>query len=189
MSKFTVVFDACVLYPAPLRDALMRLSLTNLFKAHWTEQIHDEWTAALLRNNNHLKPELLNRTRQLMNTHVGDAIVTGHEPLIQSIALPDPNDRHVLAAAIHCKAGAIITSNLKDFPEDSLAPYNIEALHPDEFIYLQTELAPSTCLAAFRKQRAALQDPALSVDEFLASLQRQQLPKTVSFLRQERDLL
>jgi len=183
MSRFTVLFDACVLYPAPLRDALMRLALTDLFKAHWTEKIHDEWIAAVLKNNSQLQADVLQRTRTLMNTHVGDAIVTGYEPLIESVTLPDADDRHVLAAAIHCKAGAIVTSNLKDFPANSLSPYNIEALHPDEFIHLQIELAPSTCLAAFRKQREALNNPALSVDEFLDCLQRQQLPKTVSFYR------
>lgn len=189
MSRFTVVYDACVLYPAPLRDALMRLALTGLFKAHWTEKIHDEWMTAALKNNPHLQPELLQRTRRLMNTHVGDAVVTGYEPIIESIVLPDKNDRHVLAAGIHCKAGAIITNNLKDFPIECLKPYNIEALHPDEFIYLQIELSPSTCVAAFRKQRAALSNPALSSDDFLACLQRQQLPKTVSFLRREKELL
>ena len=101
MSRFTVVFDACVLYPAPLRDALMRLALTGLFKAHWTEEIHREWMQAVRKNNPQIDPKLLDRTRQLMNTHVGDAIVTGYEPLIKSLTLPDPDDRHVLAAAIH----------------------------------------------------------------------------------------
>ncbi len=124
-----------------------------------------------------------------MNTHVGDAVVTGYEPLIESLELPDPGDRHVLAAAIHCKAGAIVTSNLKDFPSHALNPYNIEALHPDEFIHLQIEIAPSTCLAAFKKQRKALLNPVMEVEEFLACLQRQQLPRTVSFLRREQDLL
>jgi len=60
MSRFTVLFDACVLYPAPLRDALMRLALTGLFKAHWTEKIHDEWIASVLKNNTQLQPDLLN---------------------------------------------------------------------------------------------------------------------------------
>lgn len=189
MSRFTVVFDACVLYPAPLRDALMRLALTGLFKAHWTEEIHQEWIQAVCRNNPKLNPELIDRTRQLMNTHVGDAVVTGYEPLIESLSLPDPNDRHVLAAAIHSNASAIVTHNLKDFPEDALSPHGIEALHPDEFIYLQIEISSSSCLTAFKNQRLALKNPPLAVDEFLRTLRQQQLPKTVSFLQQHTELI
>ena len=189
MSRFTVVFDACVLYPAPLRDALMRLALTDLFKAHWTEDIHKEWINAVLRNNTSLQPELLDRTRQLMDKHIGDALISGYEPLIDGLSLPDPNDRHVLAAAIHCNASAIITHNLKDFPAKHLAPHHIEALHPDEFIFLQIELSPSRCLAAFKNQRLSLKTPPMSVEDFLPCLQRQQLPKTVSFLQQHRDLI
>lgn len=84
MSKFTVVYDACVLYPAPLRDALMRLALTDLFKAHWTDHIHDEWINALLRAKKH-SPESLMRARELMDRHVRDAKVYGYEPLIEGL--------------------------------------------------------------------------------------------------------
>ena len=84
MAKFTVVFDACVLYPAPLRDTLMRLALTDLFKAHWTEMIHAEWINALLRQDKHSK-ETLERTRDLMDKHVRDAKVFNFESLISSI--------------------------------------------------------------------------------------------------------
>lgn len=87
MSKFTVVYDACVLYPAPLRDALMRLALTDLFKAHWTDHIHDEWINALLRAKKH-SPESLLRARELMDLHVRDAKVYGYEPLIEGVSLP-----------------------------------------------------------------------------------------------------
>lgn len=167
----------------------MRLTLTRLFKAHWTQKIHDEWKNALLRNNSDMRPELLDRTQQLMDEHVGDALVTGYESLIETLSLPDPDDRHVLAAAIHSNAGAIITHNLKDFPEESLSPYHIEALHPDEFIYLQIEISASHCLSAFKAQRMALKSPPMEVEEFLTCLQRQQLPKTVSFLQQHSELI
>lgn len=189
MSRFTVVYDACVLYPAPLRDALMRLAMTNLFKAHWTQTIHDEWKSAVLKNNPQLSSAKLDRTQDLMDQHAGDALVEGYTPLIETLTLPDPNDRHVLAAAIHANASAIITHNLKDFPEELLAPYSIEALHPDEFIYLQIEISPSLCLTAFKHQRQALQAPPMVVEDFLACLQRQQLPKTVSFLQQHKALI
>lgn len=166
----------------------MRLALTDLFKAHWTDQIHDEWINALLREGKHSR-ESLERVRVLMNAHGRDALVTGYEPIIDTIVLPDPGDRHVLAAAIRCGADAIVTFNIKDFPAAVLAPLNIEVIHPDDFIYYQLDMAPSVCCTAFRTQRAALKNPPLDVDTFLAALQRQQLPQTVSCLRQFAELL
>jgi len=99
-SHFTVVYDACVLYPAPLRDLLMHLALTDLYRARWSDAIHDEWIRNVLAKRDDLTLQQLERTRQLMNSHVRDSLVTGFEYLIPSIALPDPDDRHVVAAAI-----------------------------------------------------------------------------------------
>lgn len=144
----------------------MRLALTDLFKAHWTDQIHDEWINALLREGKHSRGSL-ERARELMNAHVRDAMVTGYEPIIDTLELPDPDDRHVLAAAIRCGADAIITFNAKDFPAAVLAPLDIEIIHPDDFIYYQLDMAPSVCCMAFRAQRAALKNPPLDVDAFL----------------------
>jgi len=183
VSKFTVVYDACVLYPAPLRDMLMRLALTDLFKAHWTDKIHEEWINALLRQGK-FTLEALERVRDLMDAHVKDAKVTGYESLIDTLQLPDPDDRHVLAAAIRCGADAIITFNMKDFPPGALAPYGIDLLHPDDFIYYQIDMAPSVCCSVIKKQRMALKHPPVAVDEFLATLQKQQLPQAVSKLRE-----
>ena len=92
-----VLYDACVLYPAPLRDLLMRLALTDLFQARWTDQIHDEWTRNVLANRPELTAESLARCRRLMDEHVPDCLVTGYESLIPTLSLPDPDDRHVLA--------------------------------------------------------------------------------------------
>src|SRR3712207_4197022 len=100
-SHVTVVYDACVLYPAPLRDFLMRLALTDLYRARWTDLIHDEWIRNVLASRPDLKLEDLERTRALMNTAVRDCLVTGFEHLIPAIELPDPDDRHVVAAAMY----------------------------------------------------------------------------------------
>lgn len=188
MSKFSVILDACVLYPAPLRDCLMRLALTDLFKARWTDKIHEEWIAALLRENK-FSEEKLHRVRDLMDDHVRDAKVTGYENLIDSLQLPDPDDRHVLAAAIRCNADAIVTFNLKDFPESDLAAYGVDVIHPDDFIYYQIDMAPAQCCEALRRQRTALKHPPMNVSEFLATLQRQQLPQAVSKLREFEEFL
>ncbi len=188
MSKFTVVYDACVLYPAPLRDLLMRLALTDLFKAQWTDEIHEEWINALLRNDK-FKRDDLERVKDLMDAHVRDAKVYGYEDLIETIELPDPNDRHVVAAAIKCNADAIVTFNLKDFPEDILSKFSIEVIHPDDFVCYQIDLSSGKACGAVKYQREALKHPPMEKEEFLANLQRQQLPQTVLALKQYIDFI
>ena len=188
MAKFSVIYDACVLYPAPLRDLLMRLALTDLFKAQWTDKIHEEWINALLRRDKYDK-KVLERTRDLMDASVRDAKVVGYEWLIDSLDLPDENDRHVLAAAIKAGANAIVTTNLKDFPDSELSKYDVEAIHPDDFIYYQIDLAPALTCEAIKRQRETLKAPSKTVDEFLSILQKQQLPKTISTLKNYTNLL
>ncbi len=117
-----VVFDACALYPAPLRDLLMRVALTGLVQAKWTDMILDECFENIAVQRPELPPERLRRTRELMIQAVRDCMVTGYEPLVEGLVLPDPDDRHVLAAAIRANAQAIVTANLKDFPKTALAP-------------------------------------------------------------------
>jgi hypothetical protein len=99
-SPFTAVNDACVLYPAPLRDFLMWLALSGRFRARWSALIHQEWKRNLLRNRIDLTAEQVDRTSALMDRAVPDALVTGHEELVAGLTLPDADDRHVLAAAI-----------------------------------------------------------------------------------------
>jgi predicted nucleic acid-binding protein len=189
MSAYTVLFDANVLYPAPLRDALMQLAVTDLFKAKWTTDIHDEWIAALMRNEQHRDRAALERTRDLINQATRDCLVTGYQPLIAGLSLPDPNDRHVLASAIVGRCDAIITQNLRDFPADALRPYGLEAQHPDDFLRSQLSLAPGLVCSALRKVRARLTKPPKTVDQYLATLTRQGLVATVADLEQFADLL
>ncbi len=134
MAILVALYDACVLYPAPLRDLLMRLALTGLFRARWTEQIHEEWMRNVLADRKDLRKEQLERTRDLMNRAVPDCLVTGYEDLIEQLTLPDPDDRHVLAAAIQGQAGVVVTTNLKHFPNKVLERHGLEAQRPDEFI-------------------------------------------------------
>ncbi|TDB01724.1 PIN domain-containing protein [Halomonas marinisediminis] len=181
--RFVVVYDACVLYPAPLRDLLMRLATSGLYAAHWTEQIHGEWTRNLLNN----RPELakaLPRTVKLMNRAVPDALVTGHEPLIPALELPDPDDRHVLAAAIRAGAQLIVTFNLKDFPADTLARFGIEAVHPDTFLEQQFELNEGWCSGPSIATVRSLRKPPRSAEEYLDTLAACGLIVTADRLRE-----
>ncbi|MFA5258282.1 MAG: PIN domain-containing protein [Opitutales bacterium] len=189
MSQFTVIYDACVLYPESLRDLLMQLATTGMYRAKWTERIQDEWTENVLKNNPHLKRERLTRTRQLMNEHALDCLVTGYERLENSISLPDPDDRHVVAAAIVGKAEVIVTFNLKDFPTDELAAYNIEAQHPDDFINNLIDLSQAKVCEAAKICRARRKHPPIDVADYIACFARQKLPQTASFLREMAGLI
>jgi PIN domain len=144
----TAVYDANVLYPAPLRDLFIRLAYAGLVRGRWTEAIHDEWVRNVLADNPALSPVRLARTRMLMNEAVRDCLVTGYQDLIDSLSLPDPDDRHVLAAAIRANAEVIVTFNLKDFPAGVLAGYNVEAMHPDDFLLALFDAAPGPVCAA-----------------------------------------
>ncbi|WP_416221221.1 PIN domain-containing protein [Salinicola sp. LHM] len=183
-SHFTVVYDACVMYPAPLRSLLMYLAMRDLYRARWSQQIHHEWMRNLLEKRPDLTWEQLERVRRLMDRHVRGAVVEGFEPLIESIDLPDPNDRHVLACALQCGAEAIITFNLKDFPDDVLADYDIRAIHPDEFLVDLLELDAGSVIEAVRLHRASLKNPSFEPDAYLDVLLNQRLPDTVNRLRQ-----
>src|SRR5688572_6989324 len=138
---FTVIYDACVLYPAPLRDLLIRIGSKGLVHARWSDQILDESFRNILANRPDLSPAALDRTRDLMNRALRDVRVTGYEGLIDGLTLPDPDDRHVLAAAIRAGAQVIVTANLDDFPEPALTPFAVEAVHPDDFVTHQIDLA------------------------------------------------
>src|SRR4051812_49290832 len=92
MARYTVIFDACVLYPAPIRDLLVELATKDLFWAKWTDEIHEEWISNLLANRKDLSREQLDRTRSTMDKAVPDCLVTGYEALVPTITLPDPKD-------------------------------------------------------------------------------------------------
>ena len=183
MSRFTVVYDACCLYPAPLRDLLIELATVELFRAKWTHRIHDEWVRSVLRDRPDITPEQLRRTCDLMNASVPDCVVAGYDHLIDVVTLPDPDDRHVVAAAIHGRADAIVTFNLKDFPASELGKFNLDAIHPDDFISYQLDLQQSAVVIAAGRCLRRLKNPPKTADEYFDTLQRQSLPKTVATLR------
>jgi hypothetical protein len=167
----------------------MELATVGLFRAKWTNQIHEEWIENLLEKREDLTKEQLYRTRDSMNDAVMDCLVLDYEGLIDSITLPDQNDRHVLAAAIKSGPDAIITFNLRDFPESELKKYNVEPQHPDDFIYHQFGLDQARVLIAAQKVRGRLRNPPKSPKDYLETLLAQQLPKTVAELQPYLEIL
>ena len=124
-----------------------------------------------------------------MDQAIPDALVSGHEDLVAGLNLPDPDDRHVLAAAIRCGASVIVTFNEKDFPKTALSPYGVEAQHPDLFIDNLFDLDAAAIVTAAQKQRAQLKNPPLDVDRYLDVLLRQGLVQTVRALSTYRAIL
>ncbi|MCI0569410.1 MAG: PIN domain-containing protein [Myxococcaceae bacterium] len=178
------VYDACVLYPAPLRDLLLRLAHAGLVRARWTETILDECFRNIAATRPELDTAALARTRQLMVAAIADCLVTGHEPLVGGLELPDPDDRHVLAAAIRCAAQVIVTANLRDFPPERLKPYGIEARHPDDFVLGIVALAPGAVASIALQQATALKSPPQSMAQLLDTLRGNGLVRTVAKLRE-----
>jgi predicted nucleic acid-binding protein len=189
VTPITAVLDACVLYPAPLRDLLMYLAVKDVYRPRWTDAIHEEWIRNLLENRPDLRRAQLERTRDLMNRHARDAMVTRCEGLIEALSLPDPEDRHVLAAAIHAGAEVIVTFNLADFPASALAVHGIEGRHPDAFCCGLLDTALDAFLEAVRLQWLSLKDPPRDVPEFLGTLRTIGLPRTAERLGQFADRL
>lgn len=177
------VLDACVLYPATLRDFLLQLAEQDAFGPKWSDEIIHEFVRGVLRDRPGVKPERLQRTVELMNDAFPDARVTGHGRLVTALTLPDPDDRHVLAAAIRAKATSIVTLNLKDFPAPTLAQHGIVAVHPDAFVAGVLKAAPQMVEQAFVAQQQALKNPPVLVADLLDKLEQQGLKDSMRLLR------
>lgn len=183
MPAYIAFLDANVLYPADLRSFLMYLALAGTYQAKWSAEVHEEWMSNLLLNRPDLTREKLERTRTLMDMHVPDALVTGHNNLIAGLNLPDPSDRHVLAGAIRGNADVIVTNNLRDFPASELRKYGIDAQTPDEFVAHLIEFHPAEVTNAAEEHRSRLKNPAKTTNEYLLTLEQQGLMAAVAALR------
>ena len=100
-----------------------------------------------------------------------------------AVTLPDPDDAHVLAAAIHCNARTIVTFNLKDFPKASLEPFGIEAIHPDDFLMDAISLDPLKVVNTIRACQQRLRKPPRTMLEHLVRLEQQGLLRAVAQLK------
>lgn len=189
MASFGALFDADVLVSMRITDLSIRLAMTGLFRMYWSEDIHDEWSRAVLKLHPHLSPAQINRRRQQMDRAIPQALVTGHDALIASLKLPDAGDRHVLAAAIAARADVIVTFNLRDFPGDALDAFGIEAQHPDVFLSYQRTLEETLFLRIAKEARAALTNPPITADDYIASLRRQGLITTADALANAKALI
>lgn len=183
---FVVVYDANVLYGNTLRDLLVRIAQAGMVQAKWTHKILDEMLGNLAANRPDIPAEKLSRLRTLMNAAVRDCLVEGYEPLVEGLKLPDPKDRHVLAAAIKAGAQVIVTSNLKDFPSDVLGAWNIEARSPDDFLLDQIDLDDRIVWACIQQVVDSRVNPPETIEDVLDALEKAGLVEAVAALRDGR---
>ncbi len=180
---FVVVYDASVLYPSTMRDLLIRIAQSGLVQAKWSDDILDEMFAALRRQRPDLDPARLDRARSLMGTAVRDWKVSGYAALIDTLKLPDPDDRHVLAAAIKARAQVIVTANLRDFPAADLSNWDIDPKSPDEFVRDQISLDRSRVFASVQQIADSWKNPPGTIEDVLDRLERSGLAISVAELR------
>ena len=177
------VLDANVLYPAHVRDLLLRLAIDGRYRPVWSRRIHDEWTRNVLQDRLDITAGQLERTRRQMDRAFPDATAEGYEEHEGGINLPDPDDAHVAAAAVTAGAGLIVTFNLDDFPPEAILPLGIEAVHPDAFVFDMIEADPGGVVGAMRRHRALLRRPHVSASDYVDYLDRAGLKATAQFVR------
>lgn len=170
---YPVVLDSCVIFPMHLRDTLFRAAEIGLYDLYWSQEILDGATRNLV-NTGRMKSERAARFEAALKAAFPNAMVEVPDNLIQQMT-NDPGDRHVAAAAVVAKAQVIVTSNLRDFPRESLNPWGITAMHPDVFLNRLYEVAPDLMANVVSKQVEDLKNPPMTVDELLVRL-REEVP-------------
>jgi predicted nucleic acid-binding protein len=177
-----VVYDANVLFPFHVGHILTFVAAKRLVIARWTAEIQKEWIDHI----GEKFPDDLEGCRRrcsAMNRALPDAMVTGYEHRIGTIDFPDPDDRHVIAAAIQAGATAIVTRDRRHFTSKTLEPFNLAALDPDALLVGCYERLPEDCIQTVEAARLSLTLTRPSWDQYLDKLETQGLRDFVKRLR------
>jgi predicted nucleic acid-binding protein len=180
---YAALLDSCVLVPNALCDTLLRLAEARFYRPLWSDRTLEEVHAAVLRIHPDLGAARIDNRLRAMTTAFDDATVTTWEPVAAGLDLPDPDDRHVLAAAISGGAQALVTFNLKDFPDSAMSGTDVEARHPDEFLLDQLDLAPGVTLRILTEQASDMRKPPADLSGLLNRLQRCGVPDFADAVR------
>ncbi|ROP74358.1 PIN domain-containing protein [Curtobacterium sp. PhB115] len=177
---FPAFFDACTIYGITLSDLLLRLADEGVFRPLWSDEVLDE----VRRNavDGGIDAAGIDRRLAMMRTYFPDALVTGHDDLVDGLTC-DPKDRHVLAAAVRGSADVLVTFNLRDFPPSSLAALDVEAVHPDEFLLDQLDLYPGAVTRVLGELAEDYVDPPQSIVDVLETLRRAGVPRFADDVR------
>lgn len=183
ISTFTAFFDSNVFFGARLRSLVVEMAQSGLFRARWSEDVHREWMDAVAANRRGIDLQALARVKSQMNAAVLDCVTTDYQCLVGSLTLPDPEDRHVLAAAIVARASVIVTFNEKDFPARELARFGLHTRHPDDFISDLESLDSALFVEMVSNDLAHYVRPPLSIGAYCEALERAGVPKTAGLIR------
>ena len=188
IGRYSAFLDANVLHPAFLRAALLWFADDRLLRPVWSKHVLGEWRSSLKTRHPDLTDEKLDRLQAFVG-QFPDAEVTGYEPFIEGLTLPDAGDRHVLAAAIVGRCNGIVTKNVRDFPDAIAGAFGLEIVHPDDFVVNMIDLDESRALEVARRHREAMVQSNPTPDEYLAKFERCGLAKTANRLRNHKDCL
>ncbi|NUU19122.1 PIN domain-containing protein [Cellulomonas humilata] len=181
---FTAVLDANVLVPYVLCDTLLRSAEAGLYRPLWSSKILDEVRGAVSRVRPDLDPSRLESRLHAMNAAFDGALVEGWEPLVEGIELGgDPHDRHVVAAAVRGGASAVITNNVRDFPDPAMERLGLHTVSPDQFLLDLEDLDPRTMVRVIEQQGADTGNPRMTPIEILDSLGRAGVPEFAAVMR------
>lgn len=181
--RYTCVLDTNVIYPIEIRDLLFWFAHYDLFTPKWSQNIFSEWERVMLRKDVS-QAEATKRINK-SNEAFPDALVINYESLIDGLSLPDPDDCHVLAAAIKTNANIIVTNNLKDFPNDYLKTFGLTAKSADDFLTDIIDLNPDTAIKAFKELVLYRRNPDLDEFEVLDIMRRQGLKNAADYLHSQ----
>lgn len=179
-----VLCDANIFYSILMTDLILSLGETGLFRPRWTGEIHEEWIRNVLEDQPQRTREELERRRAFMDRAIDHDLIENYEHRIESLSLPDPDDRHVLATAIEAGAEILLTFNLRDFPAAVLSAYGITAPHPDAFLCQLMSEEPMTILTVIEGMRTKRTRPELTPDQLLEKLSRLGIAGFVKALRE-----
>lgn len=180
---YAVLLDACVLVPNALCDTLLRLAERGFYRPLWSQHILDEVKYAVLKVHPDIDEARIDARVAAMTGAFEDALVLGWEQTCAGLDLPDPDDRHVLAAAIKGGAQSLVTFNVKDFSADRLLTTDVEVVHPDEFLLDQVDLFPGLALQVLTEQATDLNNPPSDLAGVLNRLERCGVPRFADEVR------
>ncbi len=166
---FPALLDTCVLYPAYLCDTMLRLAEAEAYRPLWSTDILIELRRNVIEAG--VSADRVDRRIAHMTRSFPDAMVTGYESLIDGMT-NDPKDHHVLAAAVRANAEVVVTFNVRDFPEPVLKPYDIVAVHPDDFLLDQLDLYPGLTIDVLEQQAASYRREPTTIAGLLPLLER-----------------
>jgi predicted nucleic acid-binding protein len=178
-----VLCDANIFYSILMTDLVLSLGEAGLYRPRWTDEIHEEWIRSVLRDQPQRTREQLERRRALMDRAIDHDLIENYQRHIVDINIPDPNDRHVLAAAIEAGAEILLTYNLRDFPNSKVAMYGVTVIHPDNLLGELIAEESKTVLSVIEEMRLKRQRPEISQLQLLESFSRLNIPGFVGMLR------